>query len=303
MDLWDTPVSLCFKQQCRHLLGDFFRSLENAAPWFVSLGKSVKEEEGTFLYSLLGFEREKGISFLSSIGLIKKGHSRNPEAISVVSGAWDKFLHEEVLGNIMETITKTSVGATLYYFVHYGKKSALMHIPGDRSNGKVLKSLKGLYLEDRQWKFQRKLSELVTKTTLSSALSKTPDSSVVHEEMQEEESVSSDEEDVTEGIIFSEHFTLSTTDAPCLSKVFGGESKVSKSYLNAILLQLFKVLGHKSTASIDFEYKNSNKGRAVIIPCVKDEDSFRRQAQRTKWIESCLEHLHDALHDKNDAAQ
>jgi hypothetical protein len=68
---------------------------------------------------------------------------------------------------------------------------------------------------------------------------------VVHEEMQEEESVSSDEEDVTEGIIFSEHINLSTTDAPCLSKVFGGELKVPKSYLNAILLELFKVLGHK----------------------------------------------------------
>jgi len=171
----------------------------------------------------------------------------------VVSGAWDKFLHEEVLGNMMETITKTSVGATLYNFVHYGKRS-------------------------------RKLSELVTKTTLSSSLSKTPDSSVVHEEMQEEESVSSDEEDVTEGIIFSEYITLSATDAPCLSKVFGGESKVPKCYLNAILLELFKVLGHKSTASIDFEYKNGNKGRAVIIPCVKDEDSFRRQTQRKNGL-------------------
>jgi len=284
MDLWETPVSLCFKQQCQHLLGDFFRSLENAAPWFVSLGKPVNEEEGTCLYSLLGFEREKGISFLSSIGSIKKGRSRNPEAISVVSGAWDKFLHEEVLGNMMETITKTSVGATLYYFMHYGKKSALMHIPGDQFNGKVSKSLKGLYLKDRQRKFQRKLSELVTKTTLSSSLSKTPDSSVVHEEIQEEESVSSDEEDVTEGIIFSEYITLSATDAPCLSKVFGGESKVPKCYLNAILLELFKVLGHKSTASVDFEYKTGNQGHAIIIPCVKDEDSFRRQTQRKNGL-------------------
>jgi len=62
----------------------------------------------------------------------------------------------------METITKTSVGATFYYFVHYSKKSALMLIPGNQFNGKVLKSLKGLYLKDRQRKFQRKLSELVT---------------------------------------------------------------------------------------------------------------------------------------------
>jgi hypothetical protein len=32
-----------------------------------------------------------------------------PTAISVVKAEWDKFMEEEELGDIMETITKTSV--------------------------------------------------------------------------------------------------------------------------------------------------------------------------------------------------
>jgi hypothetical protein len=122
--------------------------------------------------SLLGFDREKGISFLSSHGLVKRGHSRNPQAISVVAGAWDKFLNEELLRGMMETITKTTVGNSLYYFIHYGKKALLTHIPGDQFNGQVSRSQKGLYLKHRQRKFQKKLSELVTRTTLSLAASK-----------------------------------------------------------------------------------------------------------------------------------
>jgi hypothetical protein len=155
-------------------------------------------------------------------------------------------------------------------------------------------------LKHRQRKFQKKLSELVTRTTLSLAASKNQDSAVMDEEEQEEEAVSSEEEDVeTEDAILGEHVSLSATSAPYLSKLFENQKKLPKSLLNTILLELFNVLGSKSTASIEFEYKNGNKGRAVIVPCVKDENSFRRQAQRTKWIECCLEHLND----KNDAAQ
>lgn len=140
----------------------------------------------------------------------------------MVSSAWDKFLDEELLGDTMETITKTSVGTSLYYFVHYGKKSLLTHIPGEQFDGSVSKSLKGLHLKHRQRRFQKKLSELVI-----SAVFNTSDSTVLHEEKQVEESVSSDE-DITEDIIFCEHVTLTAMDTPCLSKDFGNESKHQK---------------------------------------------------------------------------
>jgi hypothetical protein len=81
------------------------------------------------------------------------------------------------------------------------------------------------------------------------------------------------------------------TDTPFLAKLFGRESKVLKKQLNIILMELFQTLGNKSTSSVNFEYKNGVKGRAVIVPRVKSEDSFQRQAKKLNWMESILEHV------------
>jgi hypothetical protein len=43
-------------------------NLENSVPWFVSVGNPVNS---TGLASLLGYDHEKGISFLCSMGLIR----------------------------------------------------------------------------------------------------------------------------------------------------------------------------------------------------------------------------------------
>jgi hypothetical protein len=54
--------------------------------------------------------------------------------------AWDKFVEEELLGDVMETITKTAVShTTVYYFVNYGKKSLLKHCPIDQFNRTISK--------------------------------------------------------------------------------------------------------------------------------------------------------------------
>jgi hypothetical protein len=63
-------------------------------------------------------------------------------------------------------------------------------------------------------------------------------------------------------------------------KPFSGESIVSKHHLNALLLELFKILGNKSSASVDFEDKNGNRGHAIIVPWVKLQDSFQKQAKK-----------------------
>jgi hypothetical protein len=64
--------------------------------------------------------------------------------------------------------------------------------------------------------------------------------------------------------ILGVYVNLSTTDSPFLAKLFGRESKVLKNHLNIILLELFQMLGSKSTSSVNFKYKNVNKGHAVI---------------------------------------
>ncbi len=69
-------------------------------------------------------------------------------------------------------------------------------------------------------------------------------------------------------------------------------------------MELFKILGNKSSASVDFEYKNGNRGHAIIVPRVKHKDSFKTQATKSKWIESLLDHVAGSdQHDENDAAK
>jgi hypothetical protein len=75
--------------------------------------------------------------------------------------------------------------------------------------------------------------------------------------------------------IVGEYVKLNSSDSPNLLKLFSGATSVSKHHLNALLLELFKVLGKKSSSSVDFEYKNGNRGRAIIVPRVKNQDSFK----------------------------
>jgi hypothetical protein len=127
--------------------------------------------QGTCLTSLLGFEHEGGVDFLCSIGLIRRGHSKSPNAVVVLTAAWDKFIEEEMLGDIMETITKTSVSRTKYYFINYGKKTLLKHHPIDQFNGKIPKPSKGIFhLHPRQRKFHKKLSQLLTTSSICNTI-------------------------------------------------------------------------------------------------------------------------------------
>ncbi len=122
--------------------------------------------QGTCLTSLLGFEHEGGVDFLCSIGLLRRGHSKSPNAVVVLTAAWDKFIEEELLGDVMDTITKTSVPRTKYYFVNYGKKSLLKH-PVDQFNGSIPKPSKEIFrLQPQQCKFHKKLSQLVTTKSI-----------------------------------------------------------------------------------------------------------------------------------------
>jgi hypothetical protein len=63
-------------------------------------------------------------------------------------------------------------------------------------------------------------------------------------------------------------------------------------------------LGNKSSALVDFEYKNGNRGRAIIVPRVKHQDSFKKQAKKLQWIKSLFDHVAGSdQHDENDAAK
>jgi hypothetical protein len=121
------------------------------------------------------------------------------------------------------------------------------------------------------------------------------------EDNSESEAMATEEEMIKECPVFNfgDFFQLNSTDSPYLLKLFGGEGKVLKSHLNAILLELFKALGKKTSASVEFEYKNGSKGRAILVPRVKNEDSFWKQAKKLHWIESLLDHVSEKMMQPN----
>jgi hypothetical protein len=127
MDSRETPyISRCLRQESRQILATFLRSLENLDPWWVSIVSPVNGDRSTTLTYLLGFEHEVGLQFLAGTGLLKHG-TQNAPSFSVVQDEWDKFILEENLSNIMETVNRTSVARKKYYFINYGKKAKLIH--------------------------------------------------------------------------------------------------------------------------------------------------------------------------------
>ncbi len=64
----------------------------------------VKNDESTYLTYLLGPKHSVGIEFLCSAGFLKVGHSRNPNATVVVTSEWEKFIVEEQLADLVESV-------------------------------------------------------------------------------------------------------------------------------------------------------------------------------------------------------
>jgi hypothetical protein len=183
----------------------------------------------------------------------------------VVTAAWDRFLEEELVGGIMQTITKPSVSCIACYFVCYGKLSLLSHHPINQFNGNILKPTKGISnLIQHQHRFHKKMLQLVTIKDLSTPMLVNQESLILLQQEDKEEVSSSDEGVTGEEIVLGEYVHLKSKDTPCLSKLFGSETKVLKSYLNLLLLEPFKALGQETTGSIDFENKMATKAMLLL---------------------------------------
>jgi hypothetical protein len=114
-------VTSSLRQQNRQILGSFLLSLEDLDPWWVSVVSPVNGDDTTTLTHLLGFEHLVGLQFMVSTGLLKCGLN-NSQSFSAMQAEWDKFIIEQSLQDIMETVNQTSVVRVKYYFINYGKK-------------------------------------------------------------------------------------------------------------------------------------------------------------------------------------
>jgi hypothetical protein len=59
-------------------------------------------------------------------------------------------------------------------------------------------------------------------------------------------------------LLFEDTHIIFEAETPHLATLFEGSTKVLKGHLNALLLEISKVMGNKSNA-VDFEYRNGNK--------------------------------------------
>jgi hypothetical protein len=119
------------RHRCRQLKA-FFCELQNEFPWWVSLHESVNGEMQTCLTHFLGFQHSVGVEFLCTIGLLKVGNSRNPHSTVVVPSEWEKFIIEEQISEIVETINRTAFCWETILLYSYRKKRELATL-SDRS--------------------------------------------------------------------------------------------------------------------------------------------------------------------------
>jgi len=300
MDSWDSPCdSRSFRQRCRHALGNFFHSFQKDQPRWISISKPVAGDEKNWINYLLGFDQKTAVQFLLSTGLIKEGHSRNPSAIVVVTAEWDKFILEEGLEDLMESVNKTK----LHYFINIGAKSMLRHRPIDQFSEKFeLKEFAG-YLSARQRRLHKELSEVLISLhpkNLSSV------EELEEEEIEEaadsvEEIKSAVVEPVKVPVLVEEHRDINKENTPVVFQAFNGKERVPLQDLNALFCELQDFLKGKNNA-INFTYGNGKCGRAVIVPKVKSQNSFMEKAQKLKWIDSILEHMVAEGSDGTDSA-
>jgi hypothetical protein len=90
---------------------------------------------------------------------------------------------------------------------------------------------------------------------------------------------------------------------PTLFALLGGKKEVAAWQLQAIFHELLAHFGKSNT--VGFIHGDGKKARAVVIPQVKDKESFIKQARKQQWVESILEHVTGGTeeHDKVDAAE
>jgi hypothetical protein len=204
----------------------------------------------------------------------------------VVKAEWDKFINEQKLSSFIEPINQTSMSNKRHYFIHFGRKKKLTHHPIDQLKGMQRKKIK---LVNHQCKFQKQLSKMLVLLGSEESTPITQDEESLSSELEAEEEVTPS----ADSFLGESLLDLSLRKTPLLLQLFGGSTKAQKHQLNSLLLEIFLLMKDKSN-SIDFVFKNGNKGQAVLVPQVsttgKSQVHFMLQANRLSWIEGMLEH-------------
>lgn len=286
----------------RQLLGEFFRSLESLEPWWFSIVSPVNGECKTSLTNLIGFDHQVGLQFLCSAGLLKTGPKKNSYSVQIEQ--WELFIVQERLTRMMETINRTSISGSKYFFINIGNKEKLEHRPLDQFNGRKPTPSKVFDISARRRKFHQQLSDALLSLRENDAWRNEINNNIVIDsinELSDEESFVASQQP-SDTLWADEHVLLDEKKHPNTFKMFQSDGKAPRCLLRAVFCELLSILGGNNN-TVDFTYLNGRKGRAVIIPMAKSLSNFMDQARKLRWIDSILDHIVPVGNDKDDAAE
>ena len=301
---WDSKdKSPCFQQQCRQALGNFIRSFLKVKPWWVCLTRPVFKEDTTCIYYLLGFKEDVGIEFMRAAGLVKVGHSRNPNAIVVIKDEWERFMVEQKLSDTMETVNQSYVDRDRLLFINFGDKKALNHCPRKQFDGRVMgQHYTGAYLAARQRRLHKDISEIILSLEWPKECKELYEKAEEEQEVEKESEDERIEEPSTKSEFILPQTCISEEKTPTLFKMFSGEQQVQTCILNSLFLELVDLLKSNKNA-VNFYYANGKPGLTVIVPQVNTLPAFMEKARKLRWIESLLSHVACEGLEKDEAAE
>ncbi len=240
---------------------------------------------------------------MRAAGLVKVGHSRNPNAIVVIKDEWERFMVEQKLSDTMETVNKSHVDRDRLLFTNFGDKKALNHCPRKQFDGRVMgQHYTGAYLAARQQRLHKDISENILSLERPKECKELYEKAEEEQEVEEESEDERIEEPSTKSEFILPQTCISEEKTPTLFKMFSGEQQVPTCILNSLFLELVDLLKSNKNA-VNFYYANGKPGLTVIVPQVKTLPAFMEKAWKLQWIESLLSHVACEGLEKDEAAE
>ncbi len=76
--------------------------------------------------------------------------------------------------------------------------------------------------------------------------------------------------------------TIDSKKTPTIYQLFGGKELLPTWQLRAAFGELVALFGNAN--SVDWTYANGRKARAIVVPQVKDKETFMKQSVRLQWV-------------------
>ena len=188
----------------------------------------VNGECKTSLTNLIGFDHQVGLQFLCSAGLLKTGPKKNSYSVQIEQ--WELFIVQERLTRMIETVNRTSISGSKYFFINIGNKEKLEHRPLDQFNGRKPTPSKVFDISARRRKFHQQLSDALLSLRENDAWRNEINNNIVIDsinELSDEESFVASQQP-SDTLWADEHVLLDEKKHPNTFKMFQSDGKAPR---------------------------------------------------------------------------